>query len=340
VEAVNSFIGGGWSNYISTLNGNAVVAGGRNDTTLADASVIGGGTNNYIGASGNSSVIGGGFRNVVDAGVSVIGGGQDNLASHYSVVSGGRDNVATGEHTTVSGGRWNSATGQYSTIGGGGGPNDVDSNSTAGQFATVPGGRMNQASGSYAFAAGYGASATHHGSFVWADGSGTGVASERNNQMRFAADGGARFDDGTSWVNLYDDATDLITTSTGAHLTIGGTWTNASDRNLKEDFSDIDRSELLERIASLPIQEWSYKAEGDDVRHIGPTAQDFRAAFGLGGDDVSISTIDPAGIALAAIQELQKKTTELDNKAAEIDQLNARVEKLQQLVEQLMAERR
>jgi hypothetical protein len=42
-------------------------------------------------------------------------------------------------------------------------------------------------------------------------------------------------------------------------------------------------------------------------------AQDFYAAFGLGDDNKSISTLDPDGVALAAIQELAKQVQELKN---------------------------
>jgi len=35
----------------------------------------------------------------------------------------------------------------------------------------------------------------------------------------------------------------------------------------------IDPQDILEKITSLPLSEWSFK--GDDIRHIGPMAQDF-----------------------------------------------------------------
>jgi hypothetical protein len=92
------------------------------------------------------------------------------------------------------------------------------------------------------------------------------------------------------------------TNGNGAYLTDGGTWTNTSDRNKKEDFQDIDRNELLVRIGQLNIQRWKYKTT--DEYHIGPYAQEFNAAFEVGLDDQGLSTIDPAGVALAAIQEL------------------------------------
>lgn len=88
----------------------------------------------------------------------------------------------------------------------------------------------------------------------------------------------------------------------GAGLTAGGTWTNACDSSLKTDISALNRIELLEKIANLPITQWRYK--GTNEYHIGPMAQDFKAIFNVGVDDKSISAIDPGGIALAAIQQL------------------------------------
>jgi hypothetical protein len=73
-----------------------------------------------------------------------------------------------------------------------------------------------------------------------------------------------------------------------AALTDGGAWTNASDRALKADFTAIDAQAVLAKVAQLPIDEWSYKTEGGQ-RHLGPVAQDFYAAFGLGADDKHIT---------------------------------------------------
>ena len=75
-----------------------------------------------------------------------------------------------------------------------------------------------------------------------------------------------------------------------------------SDRNIKEQFEAVDPPAILAAVASLPIERWSYK--GEPVRHLGPMAQDFAAAFGLGADDRHIFTLDATGVALAAIQGL------------------------------------
>ncbi len=128
------------------------------------------------------------------------------------------------------------------------------------------------------------------------------------------------------------DPANPIEHSSGAHLTAGGVWTNASDENLKENFKPVDGEVLLEKIEELPISQWNYRAESDEVTHIGPTAQDFKEAFGVGASDKTISTIDPSGIALAAIKELGRQNRELkeENKKMKdlLDQLMIKVEQL------------
>ncbi|MEO8415486.1 MAG: tail fiber domain-containing protein [Ginsengibacter sp.] len=110
----------------------------------------------------------------------------------------------------------------------------------------------------------------------------------------------------------------------GAFLTNGDTWTNASSRMKKENFSDLNSNDLLQKISQLSIQKWKYK--GTDEYHIGPVAEDFYATFGLGTDDKGISTVDPAGIALAGMKELIL-INEKQNKL--IEQLQERIEMLE-----------
>ena len=85
-------------------------------------------------------------------------------------------------------------------------------------------------------------------------------------------------------------------------MTLADAASIASDRNIKERFEAVDSRAVLAAVATLPIERWSYK--GEPVRHLGPMAQDFAAAFGLGADDRHIFPLDAAGVALAAIQGL------------------------------------
>jgi hypothetical protein len=84
-----------------------------------------------------------------------------------------------------------------------------------------------------------------------------------------------------------------------------------SDRARKEGFEPVDRSALLERLAALEITEWSYSSDGAAVRHVGPMAQDFRGAFGLGADDQHIQAVDGQGVTIAAVQALYERLEQL-----------------------------
>ena len=112
----------------------------------------------------------------------------------------------------------------------------------------------------------------------------------------------------------------IITTRGGAYLSGNGTnWTNSSDRNKKENFAPVNGAAVLEKISELPISEWNYKSESNEIKHIGPVAQDFYKTFGLGGDDKTISTIDPSGVALAGIQALMSEIEELEARIADLE---------------------
>ena len=117
------------------------------------------------------------------------------------------------------------------------------------------------------------------------------------------------------------------------HVT--GTITPPSDRNVKRDFADIDPRTVLDRLSSVPIQTWAY-TNSPTVRHLGPVAQDFKAAFDLGADDKSIATVDADGVAFAAIQGLNQKVEELKNELnhrnAENAELKQRLDALERIV--------
>ena len=90
------------------------------------------------------------------------------------------------------------------------------------------------------------------------------------------------------------------------NLTCTGTIGAPSDRALKTGVSVVAPQDILDRVAALPITSWEYKT-APGVRHVGPMAQDFHAAFGLGDSDRTIGLVDASGVALAAIQGLYEK---------------------------------
>jgi trimeric autotransporter adhesin len=87
------------------------------------------------------------------------------------------------------------------------------------------------------------------------------------------------------------------------------------------------------------------------VKYIGPVAQDFWTAFRLGGtDSLGINSISIDGVNMAAIQALERRTTELQiaetelasvridlqKKTRQIDDLTDRVKQLETLITSAM----
>jgi hypothetical protein len=137
---------------------------------------------------------------------------------------------------------------------------------------------------------------------------------------------------GALTVNNTSTSTAIMTLATNGDLTITGTYNPTSDKNMKQDFEEVDPLEVLATIAEMPITTWQYIHDENGSRHMGPMAQDFHAAFGLGTDNRHISTTDSDGVALAAIKGLNQIVSE---KNAEIDDLKARLAKLEAMMQKL-----
>jgi hypothetical protein len=346
-NADQSFLGGGWLNSIQTYANNSFLGGGQNNSIQPDAqdAFLGGGANNSIQSNALLSVLVGGVGNSVrpDADHSFLGGGANNSIqtnAYYSVLGGGGDNsIQPNASFSFLGGGYDNfiqPDADHSFLGGGKG-NSIQTyaffaflgggifNTNTGSYSAIPGGASNSAA-QYSFAAGYNAQATNSGSFVWSDGTGTATFSGANNQFVARASGGFL---------LYSS-----TTNVGVSLATGsGSWSSLSDRNAKEHFAAVDPGEVLAKVVALPLTTWNYKSQDAAIRHIGPMAQDFKAAFGVGETDTGISTVDADGVALAAIQGLNQKLEETRAENAELKQENQslakRLSDLEALVNEL-----
>ncbi len=320
LNAVGATVAGGTNNV--ARSGNATVGGGSNNQAVGGSATVGGGWTNRTTSSGatiaggfNNSVnnfyatIGGGIGNIADGVDATVAGGMQNTASgdYHASVGGGSQNVASGYAATISGGAENMASNYYAAVGGGQG------NTASGFGSTVPGGRSNAALGERSFAAGYRAKADYPGCFVWGDTSEQDVSCGFRDRFIARASGG---------FYLLTNAS----SSVGVWLPSGsGSWISLSDRAAKENVRPVDEQALLDRLAAVPISTWNYTTQDAAIRHIGPMAQDFAAAFGVGEDDKHISTVDADGVALAASQALyvlaQDQQRQLTVQQAQIDQL-------------------
>ncbi len=335
-------IGGAGVNYTSSRTVGAVIGGGGalnyddpfhgfgsisiTNSVFGDFGVIGGGGGNGTERGASFSNIGGGLDNTVQLPTSVIAGGFRNSIQGFagslasSVIGGGRQNgIFQADNGTVGGGAFNVifTAANNSTISGG------FANSVRGKYATIPGGFGNAAFGDNTFAAGSGAFANHRGAFVWADSARAdstvieSFSSTALNQFAVRASGGVIF---------FSDTNATV----GVQLAAGGnSWAPASDRNLKKNFQPVNGREVLSRVLALPIQTYNMKTQDPSIRHIGPMAQDFAAAFAVGEDNKHIATVDADGVALAAIQGLNEIVNEKDAKIADLEK---RLEKLEKLL--------
>jgi hypothetical protein len=341
----------------------ATVGGGYDNRATGETATVGGGVSNLAGEGG--STVGGGFGNLAKNWYATIAGGIWNLASgEKSTVPGGQANLAGGRFSLAAG--YRARIREAASVGGGDvdgdegtflwadssdfeftstGPNQFGVRATGGvRFVTAieglgnatrslsitPNGELNfvaeRAQKINLFGTGYGIGIQDYmhyfrtgtvGDFAW-----YGGGSHVNN----AFDAGG----GSVYMTLTSSAYPTTVAVTG--LARAQTFTSTSDRNAKTAFAPVSGEDLLHRVVALPISTWVYR-NAPSVRHIGPTSQDFLAAFGVGGDDKGIATVDADGVALAAIQGLNAKLEAAETRIARQDQ---EIAELRRAVEVLM----
>ncbi len=276
-------------------------------------------------------------------GAGTIASGNASTAVGSGTRAQGPRSLATGQSTTASG--VNSLTSGENTTASGNNSTALGNTTVANNLGTVAMGYGTVASGAYALAAGINAIAAGQGSvaignaqtlaaapgsFAFGDfSSGARIVADIAGQFKVRAAGGVRF------------ATNG-TETTGVQMTAGSSqWLMLSDVNSKHLFRELPGETVLARLAAMPIMEWSYKAQDSAIRHVGPTAQDFHAAFGLGEDARYIGSLDADGVALAAVRALEARTRDLldvnrmlsdDNRDLREanDALRARLDRLEQ----------
>ncbi len=288
VFAAYSLIGGGKYNTLYGTAEYAAIASGYSNAVAAESSLIGSGNANTISSVASFSAIASGAANSLSGEYGFIGAGSTNtLSAEYGVVVGGVNNTVSGEGAYIAAGGYNTASAEGAVVDGG------FAQTASGTFSTIPGGYRNTASATYSFAAGAFGTAAHEGAFVWSDGSNGSTVLTSSHAYQFLARASGGF-------TLYTNAAATV----GAQLAAGsGTWASLSDRNAKTNIAPLNDDSVLAKLDALPISRWSYKTE-HGVRHVGPMAQDFYAAFKVGEDDKHITSIDEDGVALAAIKAL------------------------------------
>jgi hypothetical protein len=333
--------------YNNTASGDSsVVSGGYNNIAAGRMSAVGGGLHNTITENGYASTISGGHGHYIDSAWCSIGGGHSDTASgQYATVAGGAKNAAMRWAATASGGTENKATGAASTIGGG------HQNEAFGSYAVISGGLRNKAHdlgailggrdgdldpsygggvilggvenkvrGNFSVCSGWKGIANHENCFVvsslWGQLPGDSVWTSGHGQIILAGKNSGLYVTNAAGQAAAPDGNKLIQTNTGAYLTTSGVWTDAP--KYRGDKQPVNGNVILGKLEQIPVNRWNTDQE-NSVQHIGPSPEDFYSAFGLGEDGQSMSAMDIAGVALAAVKELQRKTAELEQLRARLD---------------------
>jgi hypothetical protein len=231
---------------------------------------------------------------------SMAAGFNTKARGNYSTALGYNSSVAQTANAGLAFGRDCRVGGNYSTVGG-------YLSKTQGIAALALGERC-VANADYAIALGrYASAAAKSGSLTLGDGSSADtLRAAANNQFSARYAGGYR---------LYSNATRTV----GVQIAAGGnSWTVISDSTKKELRRLADGNQFLARINQMPLGSWNYKGQdARTMRHYGPMAQDFYAAFGhdaLGtiGNDTTINQSDFDGVNLIAIQALYRRVLDLE----------------------------
>jgi hypothetical protein len=182
--------------------------------------------------------------------------------------------------------------------------------------ATLSIGAYCVASGQKATALGYRANSFHIGGLVFSDASSyTMTTTTANFQFMTRAAGGIVF---------YTDSLNTMGVTVNAG---SGSWSIISDKNKKENFSDLNYESVLCSIDKLKIKTWNYSSQNNGVRHIGPMAQDFYELFHVGESNVAISSVDMDGVILAGIKGISNRLITLQN-INQMESLKIRIENI------------
>ena len=248
--------------------------------------------------------------------------GYYSWAGGNRTTASGNNSVAFGEQTTASG-AYGVAAGNASVCSGSACV-ALGHTVRAGGTGSVALGYLVTANNDYSTALGYRASNNGRtGTFVWGDQSAAdSVLNQANNEFRIRAAGGVRLRTSAAANSVLG-----TNSNTGCDMAAGtGAWSCSSSRTIKEAFAAVDPEDILRRLRETPVSTWSYIAEKRRARHLGPVAEDFRAAFGLGSDDTSIGLADIDGVNFVAAQALEARTAALQQR---LDESAARVEALE-----------
>ena len=104
----------------------------------------------------------------------------------------------------------------------------------------------------------------------------------------------------------------------GAHVTTGGVWTNASSREYKQDIKSLTKDEAVETLTALQPVQFRYKTDPKE-KHVGFIAEDVPDLV-ASTDRKGMSAMDVVAVLTKVVQDQQKTIAELSRKVAALEQ--------------------
>jgi Chaperone of endosialidase len=299
-------------------------AGVNPNRVTARFGTVGGGAAN---TAGHDAVVAGGYRNSATGTQSaVLGGFQNNATGFASTIPGGANNEATGQHSFAVGQRakalhngsfvfsdtqntdFESTDQNQFLIRANGGVGIGTSEPqqplhVAGGYILTDGLNEEQVyiggdgSGNDAQIGSFNSSVTNLA--IWNEGSKT--------RMNFFAKDIFAFGNvgiGTTSVS------NPLQLSSGAHVTAGGVWTDASSREYKENISNLTIEEAISALVGLNPVKYNYKVQKNE-NYVGFIAEDVPDLVATNNRQ-SLSPMDIVAVLTKIVQQQNKKITELE----------------------------
>ncbi|MEM1181204.1 MAG: tail fiber domain-containing protein [Acidobacteriota bacterium] len=125
--------------------------------------------------------------------------------------------------------------------------------------------------------------------------------------MSFFTAGAERFfieGDGDICIGCNNAQGDAIRHKNGAFLSAGGTWTNASSRDLKRDITELSTADAVAALGELSPVTFRYHSELDET-YVGFIAEDVPSLVAM-KDRKSLTSMDVVAVLTKVVQEQQK----------------------------------
>jgi len=114
-----------------------------------------------------------------------------------------------------------------------------------------------------------------------------------------------------------DNAANPLQMASGAYVTAGGVWTNASSRDYKENIKQLNMAAALQALKELQPVTYTYKADKTE-KHVGFIAEDVPTLLAT-KDRKGLSSMDMVAVLTKVVQEQQKTIEDLQVKMTKLE---------------------